>query len=156
MAHSYSHLYDLHTTGLRYFTVYGPWGRPDMAYYLFTEKINKGESIPVFNDGNMKRDFTHIADIIDGTRSAIDKNYTCEIFNLGNHISEELMDVVNLIEQNLGKKAEIEFLPMQPGDIPESLADIEKSEEFLGFKPTTDISAGIENFVEWYKENNTE
>ena len=155
MAQSYSHLYDLRTTGLRYFTVYGPWGRPDMAYYLFTEKINKSESIPVFNNGNMKRDFTHISDIIDGTRSAIDKNYTCEIFNLGNHISEELMDVVNLIEQNLGKKAEIEFLPMQPGDVPESLADIEKSEEFLGFKPTTGISSGIEDFVEWYKEYNT-
>ena len=155
MAHSYSHLYDLHTTGLRYFTVYGPWGRPDMAYYLFTEKINKGESIPVFNDGNMKRDFTHIADIIDGTRSAIDKNYTCELFNLGNHRSEELMDVVHLIEENLGKKAEIAFLPMQPGDIPESLADIEKSEEFLGFNPTTGISSGIEDFVEWYKEYNT-
>ena len=156
MAHTYSHLYGLRTTGLRYFTVYGPWGRPDMAYYLFTEKIIKSESIPVFNNGNMKRDFTHISDIIDGTRSAIDKNYTCEIFNLGNHISEELMDVVNLIEQNLGKKAEIEFLPMQPGDIPESLADIEKSEEFLGFKPTTGISSGIEDFVEWYKEYNTE
>jgi len=154
MALTYSHLYGLRTTGLRYFTVYGPWGRPDMAYYLFTEKINKSESIPVFNNGNMKRDFTHISDIIDGTRSAIDKNYTCEIFNLGNHISEELMDVVNLIEQNLGKKAEIEFLPMQPGDIPESLADIEKSEEFLGFKPTTGISSGIEDFVEWYKEYN--
>jgi len=155
IANTYSHLYGLCTTGLRYFTVYGPWGRPDMAYYLFTEKINKGESIPVFNDGNMKRDFTHIADIIDGTRSAIDKNYTCELFNLGNHRSEELMDVVHLIEENLGKKAEIAFLPMQPGDIPESLADIEKSEEFLGFKPTTGISSGIEDFVEWYKEYNT-
>ena len=156
MAHTYSHLYGLRTTGLRYFTVYGPWGRPDMAYYLFTEKINKSESIPVFNNGNMKRDFTHISDIIDGTRSAIDKNYTCEIFNLGNHRSEELMDVVHLIEENLGKKAEIEFLPMQPGDLPESLADIEKSEECLGFKPTTGISSGIEDFVEWYKEYNTE
>ena len=88
-------------------------------------------------------------------RSAIDKNYTCELFNLGNHRSEELMDVVHLIEENLGKKAEIAFLPMQPGDIPESLADIEKSEEFLGFKPTTGISSGIEDFVEWYKEYNT-
>ena len=156
MAHTYSHLYGLRTTGLRYFTVYGPWGRPDMAYYLFTEKIIKSESIPVFNNGNMKRDFTHISDIIDGTRSAIDKNYTCELFNLGNHRSEELMDVVHLIEENLGKKAEIEFLPMQPGDIPESLADIEKSEECLGFKPTTGISLGIEDFIEWYKEYNTE
>ena len=156
IANTYSHLYNLYTTGLRYFTVYGPWGRPDMAMFLFTDKILRGEPIQVFNYGNMKRDFTYIDDIIAGTRSAIDKNYTCEIFNLGNHRSEELMDVVHLIEENLGKKAEIEFLPMQPGDLPESLADIEKSEEFLGFKPATDISTGIENFVEWYKEYNTE
>ena len=155
MAHSYSHLYDLHTTGLRYFTVYGPWGRPDMAMFLFVDNILKSKPIQVFNHGNMKRDFTYIDDIIAGTRSAIDKNYTCELFNLGNHRSEELMDVVHLIEENLGKKAEIAFLPMQPGDIPESLADIEKSEEFLGFKPTTGISSGIEDFVEWYKEYNT-
>jgi len=155
MAHSYSHLYGIHTTGLRYFTVYGPWGRPDMAMFLFTDKILRGEPIQVFNHGNMKRDFTYIDDIIAGTRSAINKNYTCEIFNLGNHRSEELMDVVHLIEENLRKKAKIEFLPMQPGDIPESLADIEKSEEFLGFKPTTDISSGIEDFVKWYKDYNT-
>ena len=156
IANTYSHLYNLYTTGLRYFTVYGPWGRPDMAMFLFTDKILRGEPIQVFNYGNMKRDFTYIDDIIAGTRSAIDKNYTCEIFNLGNHRSEELMDVVHLIEENLGKKAEIEFLPMQLGDIPESLADIEKSEECLGFKPTLGISSGIEDFVEWYKEYNTE
>jgi len=155
MAHSYSHLYDLHTTGLRYFTVYGPWGRPDMAMFLFVDNILKSKPIQVFNHGNMKRDFTYIDDIIAGTRSAINKNYTCELFNLGNQRSEELMDVVHLIEENLGKKAEIAFLPMQPGDIPESLADIEKSEEFLGFKPTTDISSGIKDFVEWYKDYNT-
>ena len=118
--------------------------------------ILKSKPIQVFNHGNMKRDFTYIDDIIAGTRLAINKNYTCELFNLGNHRSEELMDVVHLIEENLGKKAEIEFLPMQPGDILESLADIENSEEFLGFKPTTGISSGIEDFVEWYKEYNTE
>ncbi|HIA79352.1 MAG TPA: NAD-dependent epimerase/dehydratase family protein [Candidatus Marinimicrobia bacterium] len=155
IAHSYSHLYGIHTTGLRYFTVYGPWGRPDMAMFLFTDKILRGEPIQVFNHGNMKRDFTYINDIIAGTRTAIDKNFACEIFNLGNHKSVELMDVVRLIEQKLGKKAEVEFLPMQPGDIPESLADIEKSEKFLGFKPTTDISSGIEDFVKWYKDYNT-
>ena len=155
IAHSYSHLYGIHTTGLRYFTVYGPWGRPDMAMFLFTDKILRGEPIQVFNHGNMKRDFTYINDIIAGTRTAIDKNFACEIFNLGNHKSVELMDVVRLIEQKLGKKAEVEFLPMQPGDIPESLADIEKSEKFLGFKPTTDISSGIKDFVEWYKDYNT-
>ena len=155
IAHSYSHLYGIHTTGLRYFTVYGPWGRPDMAMFLFTDKILRGEPIQVFNHGNMKRDFTYIDDIIAGTRSAINKNYKCEVFNLGRHRSEDLMDVVHLIEENLRKKAKIKFLPMQPGDIPESLADIEKSEEFLGFKPTTDISSGIEDFVKWYKDYNT-
>jgi len=151
MAHTYSHLYGLHTTGLRYFTVYGPWGRPDMAYYLFTEKITNDEHIPVFYHGNMKRDFTYIDDIIAGTRSAIDNNYKCKIFNLGNHKSEELMDVVHLIEENLGKKAVIDFQPMQPGDVPESFADIEKSIEMLGYKPTTNVDVGIRKFVEWYK-----
>ena len=99
----------------------------------------------------MKRDFTYIDDIIAGTRSAIDKNYKCEVFNLGNHRSEQLMDVVHLIEENLGKKAEIDFQPMQPGDVPESFADIDKSVEKLGFKPTTNVNVGIQKFVEWYK-----
>ena len=152
IANTYSHLYGLHTTGLRFFTVYGPWGRPDMAMFLFTDKILRDEPIQVFNHGNMKRDFTYIDDIIAGTRSAINKNYKCEVFNLGNHRSEQLMDVVSLIEQNLGKKAEIEFLPMQPGDVPESFADIKKSEEMLGYKPTTTVDVGIRKFVDWYKE----
>jgi len=152
IANTYSHLYGLHTTGLRFFTVYGPWGRPDMAMFLFTDKILRDEPIQVFNHGNMKRDFTYIDDIIAGTRSAINKNYKCEVFNLGNHRSEQLMDVVSLIEQNLGKKAEIEFLPMQPGDVPESFADIKKSEEMLGYKPTTNVDVGIRKFVDWYKE----
>jgi len=150
IAYSYSHLYSLHTTGLRYFTVYGPWGRPDMAMFIFTKKILAGESIPVFNNGNMKRDFTYIDDIISGTRSAIDNNYTCEVFNLGNHRSEQLMDVVSLIEENLGKKAEIDFQPMQPGDVPESFANIDKSIVMLGYKPTTNVDAGIRKFIEWY------
>ena len=150
IANTYSHLYGLHTTGLRFFTVYGPWGRPDMAMFIFTRKIMAGEAIPVFNHGNMKRDFTYIDDIISGTRSAIDKNYNCEVFNLGNHKSEQLMDVVRLIEENLGKKAEIDFQPMQPGDVPESFADIEKSVELLGYKPTTNVDIGVRNFLEWY------
>ena len=152
IANAYSHLYGLNTTGLRYFTVYGPWGRPDMAMFIFTKKILAGEPIPVFNNGKMKRDFTYIDDIISGTRAAIDKNYKCEVFNLGNHKSEQLMDVVSLIEQNLGKKAEIEFLPMQSGDVPESFADIEKSIEKLSFKPQTSIKDGIPNFINWYKQ----
>ena len=150
IANSYSHLYGLHTTGLRYFTVYGPWGRPDMAMFIFTKKILAGESIPVFNNGNMKRDFTYISDIISGTRAAIDKNYKCEVFNLGNHKSERLMDVVSLIEQNIGKKAEIKFLPMQLGDVPESFAEIEKSIEMLDFHPKTNVNDGINLFISWY------
>ncbi|MBT7899445.1 MAG: NAD-dependent epimerase/dehydratase family protein [Candidatus Marinimicrobia bacterium] len=152
IANSYSHLYGFHTTGLRYFTVYGPWGRPDMAMFIFTNKILAGEPIPVFNHGNMKRDFTYIDDIIAGTRSAIEKNFKCEVFNLGNHKSEKLMDVVGLIEKNLGKKAEINFLPIQPGDVPESFADINKSVEMLHFKPTTNVDVGINRFIDWYKE----
>jgi len=152
IANSYSHLYGLHTTGLRYFTVYGPWGRPDMAMFIFTKKILAGESIPVFNNGNMKRDFTYISDIISGTRAAIDKNYKCEVFNLGNHKSERLMDVVSLIEQNLGKKAEVELLPMQPGDVQESFADIEKSIKMLNYKPTTNVDVGIKSLIKWYRE----
>ena len=137
IAYSYSHLYNLHTTGLRYFTVYGPWGRPDMAMFLFVNKIKSGEPILVFNNGNMKRDFTYINDIINGTRAAIEKNYLCEVFNLGNHKSENLMDMIALIEKELGKKAKIDFQPIQPGDVPESFADIIHSQEKLGFKPTT-------------------
>ena len=152
MAYTYSHLYGLRTTGLRYFTVYGPWGRPDMAYYLFTDKITKGESIPVYNHGNMKRDFTYIDDIISGTRSAMEKNYPCEVFNLGNHKSENLMDMIGIIENSMGIKAKIDFQPMQPGDVPESFADIDKSTEMLSYIPTTDINEGIPRFIEWYKE----
>ena len=152
IAHSYSHLYGLHTTGLRYFTVYGPWGRPDMAMFIFTKKILAGEPIPVFNHGNMKRDFTYIDDIIAGTRSAIDNNYKCEIFNLGNHKSEQLMDVVALIEKNLEKKAKIDFQSMQAGDVKETFADIDKSEKMLAYKSTTNVDVGIRKFISWYKD----
>lgn len=152
MAYSYSHLYGIHTTGLRFFTVYGPWGRPDMAMYIFADKISHGEPIPLFNYGKMKRDFTFIKDIVAGIRASMEKNYKCEVFNLGNCRSEDILEVVRLIERNLGKKAEIELLPMQPGDIPASFADIDHSKEFLGFNPTTNIDVGIEKFIEWYKE----
>ena len=150
IAYSYSHLYGLHTTGLRYFTVYGPWGRPDMAMFIFTRKILAGKSIPVFNNGNMKRDFTYIDDIISGTRSAIERNYACEIFNLGNHRSEQLMELIAFIEKRLGKKAIINFKPLQPGDVTESFANIEKSIEMLNFKPNRNIEQGINSFVTWY------
>ena len=150
IANTYSHLYGLHTTGVRFFTVYGPWGRPDMAYYLFTDKIENGISIPVFNNGNMKRDFTYIDDIVAGTRLAVDKNYKCEVFNLGNHNSEELMDVIHIIEENLGKKAKIDFQPMQPGDVKESFADIDKSIKMLGYNPKTNIEKGLYKFINWY------
>ena len=151
MAYSYSHLYGINTTGLRYFTVYGPWGRPDMAMYIFTDKILKGESIPVYNHGNMKRDFTYIDDIISGTRSAMENNYPYEVFNLGNHKSENLMDMIGIIENNLGIKAKIDFQPMQPGDVPDSFADIDKSIEMLNYRPTTNINEGIPRFIDWYK-----
>jgi len=152
MAHTYSHLYGLRSTGLRFFTVYGPWGRPDMAMFIFTNKILNGKPIQVFNHGNMKRDFTYIDDIISGTRSAIDKNYKCEVFNLGNHKSENLMDMISLIEKELSKKAIIDFQPIQPGDVKESYADIDRSSKLLGYKPNTNIDIGIHEFIKWYKE----
>ena len=154
MAYTYHHLYDLNCTGMRYFTVYGPWGRPDMAMFIFTKKIMAGESISVFNNGNMKRDFTYIDDIISGTRSALDKNYKCEIFNLGNNKSEQLMHMISLIEKELDKKAKINFQPMQPGDVKESYADIKHSMEKLNFFPKTSIEDGIPNFIDWFKKQN--
>jgi len=154
IAHSYSHLYGMNTTGLRYFTVYGPWGRPDMAYMMFTKKILEGNPIPVFNNGKMKRDFTYIDDIISGTRSAIDKNYKYEIFNLGNHKSEQLMDMISLIEKEIGKKADIDFQPMQLGEVQESFADINYSIKKLNFYPKVNIEEGISKFIKWYNEYN--
>ena len=154
IAHSYSHLYGLHTTGLRFFTVYGPWGRPDMAMYIFADKISKGEPIQVFNNGKMKRDFTYIDDIVSGIRASMDKNYKHEVFNIGNHRSEDLMYMIELIEKYIGKKAIIDFKPMQPGDVPESFADIEKSNRMLGYIPSVNIDVGIEELVKWYGEYN--
>ena len=152
MAHTYSHLYGLHTTGLRFFTVYGPWGRPDMAMYIFTEKISNDLPIPVFNYGKMQRDFTYIDDIIDGVKASIDKNFFCEIFNLGNNRCENLMDMIALIEQSLGKKAKINLMEIQPGDVKKTFADIEYSRDKLGYEPTTSITEGIPAFIRWYRD----
>jgi UDP-glucuronate 4-epimerase len=154
MAYSYSHLFGLNTTGLRFFTVYGPWGRPDMAMYIFADKISKGEPISVFNHGKMKRDFTYIDDIITGTRAAIEKKYPCEVFNLGNNNSEDLMEMVGLIESEIGKKAEIQFEGMQSGDVKRTFADIEHSQEKLGYIPMTAINVGIPKFIDWFKKYN--
>ncbi len=152
IAYSYSHLYKLNTIGLRYFTVYGPWYRPDMAMFIFTKKIISGEPIPVFNNGNLSRDFTYIDDIINGTRSAIDKKYNFELFNLGNNKSENIVDMISLIEKELNIKATIDYKPMQPGDVYHTCADIEYSKERLGYSPKTTINTGIPKFVKWYKE----
>ena len=154
MAYSYSYLYGLNTTGLRFFTVYGPWGRPDMAMYIFAEKIKCGEKIPVFNHGNMKRDFTYIDDIINGIRASIQKNYLCEIFNLGNNQSENLMDMIKHLEQSLGKKAKINYMDIQPGDVKKTYADINYSKKKLNYKPRTSIREGIPKFIEWYQHYN--
>ncbi|MBT7623789.1 MAG: NAD-dependent epimerase/dehydratase family protein, partial [Flavobacteriaceae bacterium] len=142
IANSYSSLYGLNTTGLRYFTVYGPWGRPDMAYFSFTKKILAEEPIEVYNNGKMKRDFTFIDDIILGTKSALEKNYKCEIFNLGNNKNEELMDLIKVLENELSKEAIVKFLPMQSGDVIETYANIDKSIEKLNYNPKTSINDG--------------
>jgi len=151
IAHTYSHLYELPTTGLRFFTVYGPYGRPDMALFIFTKKILASKPIEVYNHGNMKRDFTYVDDIVSGVVSALNHPFDYEVFNLGNHRSENLMDFIGLIEENLGKKAKINFLPIQPGDVPETFADIDHAREKLGFVPTTTVEMGIKRLVDWYK-----
>ncbi len=154
MAHSYNQLYGLKSTGLRFFTVYGPWGRPDMAMYIFAKKIIKGESISVYNYGNMKRDFTYIDDIISGVISSIKNNFDFEIFNLGNNKSEPLMNVISIIESKIGKKAIINYEPMQPGDVANTFADIKSSIRKLNFSPKTDVIDGIPIFLEWYLNYN--
>ena len=154
IAFVYSNLYNLHVTGLRYFTVYGPWGRPDMAYYIFTDNIIKGNPITVFNEGNMKRDFTYIDDIVSGTKAAIHANYKNKIFNLGNRKSENIMDIITIIENKLHKKADINFAPVQPGDVIETFADIQDSYEMLNYNPTINIDEGIPKFIDWYLNYN--
>ncbi len=156
LAHTYSHLYGLPATGLRFFTVYGPWGRPDMAAYLFTSAILAGRPIKVFNNGKMARDFTYIDDIVAGTIAAHDRPSGGEvrhrIYNLGNHRPEKLLDFIAVIERALGRTAQKQLLPLQPGDVPESFADITASRRDLGFDPKTTIEVGLARFVEWYKE----
>lgn len=152
LAYTYHHLYGLNMTMLRYFTVYGPWGRPDMAYFKFANNIVKGDPIDVYNNGQMKRDFTFIDDIVAGTLAAIDNPKPYEIYNLGNHQSEELGKFIQLIERNLGIEAKKNYLPLQPGDFLENFADTAKAKKDLGFKPKVSIEEGIKKFVAWYRE----
>ena len=152
MAHTYTHLYKFQTVGLRFFTVYGPWGRPDMAIWLFTEAVSRGLPISVFNHGKMERDFTYIDDIIVGVKASLFAGGLdqYEIMNLGNHRSEKLMDFINAIGENLGREPIMEFKPMQPGDVPATYADIRRAQAKLGFAPTTGMAAGVKKFVDWY------
>ena len=168
MAHTYSSLYQLPTTGLRFFTVYGPYGRPDMALFLFTKAIIEGNPIKVFNNGEMKRDFTYVSDIVEGISRLVDKVPTpnqswsgnnpdtsssfapYRLYNIGNNSPVDLMDFIYSIEEKLGKKAVMEMLPLQDGDVPETYANVENLVEDIGFKPDTSIKEGISNFIDWY------
>ena len=169
MAHTYSHLYGIPTTGLRFFTVYGPWGRPDMAYFSFTKNILEGKTIKVFNHGNMKRDFTYIDDIVEGMMRLLDhpplpneqwdrfhpdpsSSYApYKIYNIGNNKPVKLLDFIETLESLLGVEAKKEFLPMQPGDVEATYADIDDLHQAVGFQPSTSIQDGLRMFVEWYK-----
>ena len=158
MSHCYSHLYRIPATGLRFFTVYGPWGRPDMAAYIFTRAITEGRPIRLFNNGDMRRDFTYIDDIVRGivgclARPPADDGKAAPhvVYNLGNHKSEQLKRFVEILEDAIGKKAIVEYAPMQPGDVKETFADISASTRDFGFKPETSIDEGLPRFVEWYR-----
>ena len=169
MAHAYAHLYRIPCSGLRFFTVYGPWGRPDMAYFKFTDAIMKGEPIDVYNNGDMKRDFTYIDDVVEGVQRLIDKvaepqagwkphnpdpatsNAPYRLYNIGNNNPVQLMEMISLLENALGKKAVINMKPMQPGDVPETYANIDALEQAVGFKPSTNLKDGLERFADWYK-----
>jgi UDP-glucuronate 4-epimerase len=169
MAHTYSHLFSLPTTGLRFFTVYGPWGRPDMALFIFTKAILENTPIQVFNEGNMKRDFTYVGDIVEGIIRVIDnppsgnKEWSAKspdpssskapykVYNIGNSSPVKLMDFILAIEDSIGKTAIKEYLPMQAGDVPATWADVEDLTKDLGYKPETSVQDGIRNFIEWYK-----
>lgn len=151
MAHVYSHIHALPTTGLRFFTVYGPWGRPDMALFDFTRAILAGETIRVYNFGKMTRNFTYIDDIVSGILTCLDADLPCAVMNIGGDREEQLTRFIEVIEKNVGKVAKKKMMPMQPGDVPSTVADIKKLRK-LGWKPTTRIDVGIKNFVEWYKE----
>ena len=150
ISYTYHHLYGLPVTNLRFFTVYGPWGRPDMAMYKFSDLIRQKKPIEIYNFGNMRRDFTFIDDIVSGIIAALEKNLPYEIINLGNNHPEELLRVIDLIENGLHMKAIRKMLPMQPGDVPETFADISKAKSLLGYKPETNIESGIKQFIDWY------
>ncbi len=170
MAHTYSNLYDLPTTGLRFFTVYGPWGRPDMALFKFTRAMLAGESIPVFNYGKHRRDFTYIDDVVEGVVRVLDKPATSNpgwsgdnpdsgssaapwrVYNIGNNSPVELMDYIGALEKALGVKAEMELLPLQPGDVPDTYADVEDLVSEFNYKPATSVETGVSRFVEWYRD----
>ncbi len=170
MAHTYSHLYHLPTTGLRFFTVYGPWGRPDMALFLFTKKILAGEPIDVFNYGKHRRDFTYIDDIVEGVIRTIDlpakpctnwsgaspdpatSSAPWRVYNIGNNKPIELLNYIDILEECLGRKAKKNLLPLQPGDVPDTYADVEALIQDTGYKPTTSVKEGIHKFVDWYLE----
>ena len=164
MAHSYSHLYNLPTTGLRFFTVYGPWGRPDMAYFKFVDAIANGRPIQVYNHGKMQRDFTYIDDVVEGVvrtvrhlpKPIVDPAFNTaapyQLYNIGNHSPVELMRFIEIIEQALGKTAEKEMMPMQPGDVTATYADVADLTADVGFAPSTPLEVGIEKFVAWYKD----
>jgi len=152
IAHAYHHMFGISVTGLRFFTVYGPWGRPDMAYFSFTDAILKGKPLQIFNEGQMKRDFTYIDDIVAGTIAAIDLAAPHEIFNLGNHQPEGVLHLVEILEKHLGKAAVKNFLPMQLSEVPVTYADISKSQKVLGFSPKISLETGIEKFLAWYRE----
>jgi len=165
MSETYAHLYRLPLTGLRFFTVYGPWGRPDMMMWIFTKKILAGEPIPVFNHGDMYRDFTFIDDIVSGVVACLDNPPADDgqekaggsvkphaLYNIGNHRSEHLMKVIGILEQECGRKAEMDMLPMQPGDVRQTYADIDAIQRELGYQPSTSIETGVPAFVRWYRE----
>jgi UDP-glucuronate 4-epimerase len=153
MAHSYTHLYGFQTIGLRFFTVYGPWGRPDMAYWLFTKAMLAGQPIKVFNHGDMQRDFTYIDDITQGIKAALFASGLdpYEVFNLGNNQPERLMDMIRYLGDALEIEPKMEMLPMQAGDVPVTYADLAKAQEKLNFKPSITLKDGLEKFVEWYR-----
>ncbi len=152
ICHAYHHLFGLKVICLRFFTVYGPRQRPEMAIHKFTRLIDRGEEVPVFGDGSSKRDYTYIDDIIQGVLAAVDKDFGYEIFNLGESQVTDLLTLIRLIEENLGKKAKIKFLPFQPGDVPVTYADISKAKRLLGYNPQVPIEEGIKRFVAWYKK----
>ena len=152
IAHAYHHTHGLSVTGLRFFTVYGPWGRPDMAYYSFTKAILEGKPITVFDKGELKRDFTYVDDIVEGVVKAVDLGAACELFNLGNNHPVSVLELVETLEKHLGKKAIVTFSEKPPGDVAVTYADISKSGKVLGFEPRTSLAEGLKAFTDWYTQ----